>query len=835
MLALACLLLLVSTLLAFRPALDKDFSFVNLDDNRYVYDNAHVTQGLTGDSIRWAYTSLEYDNWHPLTWLSLMVDRQLFGPESVQEHGKKVWGYHLTNILIHAINVIVLFLALRWMTSAFWPSLLVAVLFGLHPLRAESVAWISERKDVLSGLFFLATLWAYAVYAKPGRSWLMYALVIALFIGGLMAKPMLVILPVLLLLLDYWPLGRLPLPGAVSQPAGNAADWQSAPSSWPRILLEKAPLVALAIASSVVTVIAQRGAMLVIDTITFPMRLQNAVVLYATYIGEIFYPVRLAPLYPFPEHGVPWQSVAVSGLVLAAITALVVGLRAWRWLTVGWLWYLVALVPVIGMVQVGVQSMADRYTYLPHIGLYIMLAWTAEKLLAGVPARQWLWGAALVILIPVLVESTAAQTATWKDSETLWTSALKANPNIALAENNLGYIVERNERLDEATRLDQAMKRYEHAVEIRPRYVEAQINLGNVYMRKAQALKPINKQTFKELTDEALKHYNAAIEIRPDYDLGYVNKGTALMFRGEALALRDELVEAENDFRTALKLNPASTEANWKLGLVLGQQGKFDEEIEALRKTVEINPKYSPAHWRLGLVLCERNKLKEGIDALRQTLEVDPNCVEARQTLLTVAQTLFNQGRWEEGIDALRQTVEVDPNCVEAWRMLVQVSQALFKQGRWDEAIRCCHVLLQQPATVREAKRKLGYLYYIKHQPRQALDFWTKYLDANPDSLPVLTMTAWLLATDPDQAVRSGSKCRCWRCERKNSPRAAIRGSWWPWRRRRPRTAISLGPLSSSSRPSRWPTCLFPRPACPTCRRPSSPASHFGTRACGRC
>ena len=228
--------------------------------------------------------------------------------------------------------------------------------------------------------------------------------------------------------------------------------------------------------------------MLVIDTITFPMRLQNAVVSYATYIGEIFYPARLAPLYPFPEHGVPWQSVAVSGLVLAAITVLVVAVRAWRWLTVGWLWYLAALLPVIGLVQVGVQSMADRYTYLPHIGLYIMLAWTVEKLLAGVPARQWLWGTALVILIPFLVESTAAQTATWKDGETLWTGALKANPNIALAENNLGYIVERNERLDEATRLEQAKQRYEHAVEIRPRYVEAQINLGNVYMRKAQAL-----------------------------------------------------------------------------------------------------------------------------------------------------------------------------------------------------------------------------------------------------------------------------------------------------------------------------------------------------------
>ena len=253
------------------------------------------------------------------------------------------------------------------------------------------------------------TLWAYAAYAKHSRSWLRYGLVIVLFIVGLMAKPMLVTLPVLLLLLDYWPLGRLPLRRRAETPAEPG----TGPAEWPvrsllpalRILLEKAPLVVLALASSVVTVIAQRGAMKVIDTITFPMRLENALVSYATYIGEIFYPVNLAPLYPFPEHGVPWPSIAVAALVLAAITALVVRLRAWRWLAVGWLWYLVALLPVIGLVQVGVQAMADRYTYLPHIGLYIMLAWTAEKLTADLPLRRWLWTAALVLLIPVLVQS----------------------------------------------------------------------------------------------------------------------------------------------------------------------------------------------------------------------------------------------------------------------------------------------------------------------------------------------------------------------------------------------------------------------------------------------
>ena len=278
------MVLLVSSILAFRPAMDKDFGFVNLDDNRYVYENEHVAQCLTRDSIVWAVTSLDCDNWHPLTWLSLMFDRQIFGPESLQHP----WGYHVTNILIHAVNVLVLFMALQRMTSALWPSLLVAVLFGLHPLRAESVAWISERKDVLSGLFFLLTLWAYAAYADHGRSWARYGLVIVLFIVGLMAKPMLVTLPVLLLLLDYWPLGRstrdshqLELVGCVTRTAGEMVgsarshDLEntlrgsgsvrtthhqsgipvlhtpySKECGLPRILLEKVPLLVLAAASS---------------------------------------------------------------------------------------------------------------------------------------------------------------------------------------------------------------------------------------------------------------------------------------------------------------------------------------------------------------------------------------------------------------------------------------------------------------------------------------------------------------------------------------------------------------------------------------------------------
>ena len=697
-LAAVCAVLLLGTILAFRPALEKDFSFVNYDDNRYI--NEHVAQGLTKDSIIWAVKSLDYDNWHPLTWLSHMLDRQIFGPESLQ----RPWGYHLTNILIHAINVLVLFLALRRMTSASWPSLLVAVLFGLHPLRAESVAWISERKDVLSGLFFLLTLWAYAAYAQHRRSWGRYGLVVLLFSIGLTAKPMLVTMPVLLLLLDYWPLGRFWPDGthaAVAErqdpPAGANNPQAEGGGRWPiGIVSEKAPLLVLALASSVVTVIAQRGAMKVIDTVTFPMRLENALVSYATYIGELFYPVNLAPLYPFPEHGVPWPKVVVAGLVLAAITALVMWKRAWRWLTVGWLWYLVALLPVIGLIQVGVQGMADRYTYLPHIGLYIMLAWTAEELTANLPLRRLAWTAALVLLVPLLIQAAAAQTGIWKDSKTLWTSALKANPEIALAENNLGLFDESEGRFDEA------FQRYQHAVEIRPRYVEAHINLGNMYMHKAQTLRPMDMQMFKNLIEEALKHYRTAIEIRPDFEQSYVNLGTGLMVRGE-------LAEAEANFRTAL----------------------------------EKDPQYVEAYWKLGRVLCLQKQYREGIDALRKALELAPNCSEAWKTLGQVAQTLVN-----------------DPQ---------------FR----DEAIQCYTLLVQQPETANAATETLGYLYYVQRQPRKAREYWLSFLDSNPDSLPVLTMTAWLLATAPDAEVRDGGKAlalarRAMKISEGNNPRVLV-------------------------------------------------------------
>ena len=381
-----------------------------------------------------------------------------------------------------------------------------------------------------------------------------------------------------------------------------------------------------------------------------------------------------------------------------------------------------------------------------------MLAWAAEELTANLPWRRWLWTAAFVLLLPILIQSTAAQTRTWKDSETLWTSALQANPEIALAENNLGYIFEY-----EKGQLDEALKRYAHAVNIRPRYVEARINLGNAYAKKAQRLNPIDEPMFMSLTDEALRHYNTALEVRPDYELARVNLCTTLLLRGELLLKHGELPQAESNFRAALEKDPRYVDACWMLGAVLCQQNRF-EGIDDLRKAVEIDPHCSPARWRLGLVLCQRGQFKEGIDALRQTVEIDPDFSEAWQTLAQVAQTLFNQGRYDEAVPCCQLLVQHPATASEAWQTLAQMAQILFNQGRYDEALPCCEILLQHPATARKATETLGYLYYVKHQPRKALEYWTSFLDDHPDSLPVLTMTAWLLATDPDPAVRNGEK-----------------------------------------------------------------------------
>ena len=392
------------------------FEFVNFDDDTYVYENPEVSQGLTFKGIIWAFTRFHSFNWHPLTWLSHMLDCQLYGSNP--------GGHHLTNILLHAVAAILLFLVLRQMTGALWRSAFVAAVFAVHPLHVESVAWVSERKDVLSGVFFMLTIGTYVRYARQPWSPAHYGLVALLFALGLMCKPMLVTLPILMLLLDYWPLNRFS---------------NFTPQVFFRLVAEKIPLFALAAVSCAVTIFAQTDAIKSFDQISLPLRVGNALVSYAIYLKQMFWPSNLAVLYPFPSHGeVIWKMILAS-IVLFSISASVFVLRKTRpYLLVGWLWYLVMLVPVIGIFQVGTQAHADRYTYLPQIGLYLLLTWTAVDLCAGWRFRRVVLGGSSTVILVALIFCARAQASYWQNSESLWTHALACTSDNFIAHNNLG-------------------------------------------------------------------------------------------------------------------------------------------------------------------------------------------------------------------------------------------------------------------------------------------------------------------------------------------------------------------------------------------------------------
>lgn len=497
----AALVLLVW--LAHGPGLDN--GFVNYDDNVYVTENDRVLGGLTRRNIAWAFTTGHGANWHPLTWLSLQADVTLFGTDAA--------GFHRTNLVLHAANAVVLFLALRALTGAGRRSLAVAALFAVHPLHVESVGWVAERKDLLSALFGLLALWAYAGYVRrPGSG--RFGLVFGCMALGLTAKPMLVTLPAVLLLLDVWPLGRLP-------------------AQWRRVAWEKLALLALSLMSAGITLAVQSagGAVKPLEDIPMAARLGNAVVAYAVYLRKAVWPVDLAPFYPHPEVQMPVAPVVGAAALLVGLTVLAVGSARRRpYLLVGWLWYLGTLVPVIGLVQVGWQSLADRYTYLPLIGIYLAVVWGLADLAKAWRVPGWLPAGAGVVVLGLCVWLTRAQTAVWHDSATLWRHALAVTRDNYVAHNHLGL-----PQLD-AMRLDEAEANFRAAVRLRPDYAEAHNNLAATLM------------------------------------------GT------------NQLDEAERHLRTALELYPRMAVARSNLGLVLQRQGRLDEAIVSLRQAVKLEP-----------------------------------------------------------------------------------------------------------------------------------------------------------------------------------------------------------------------------------------------------
>ena len=424
-----CVFLAGITLMVFYPALGSQF--INFDDNLYVYQNPEVISGLNLKSVGWAFTHTVADNWHPVTMLSHMLDCQLYGLDAGR--------HHLTSLLLHTAAVIGLFLVLRRLTGALWPSAFVAAVFAVHPLRVESVAWVSERKDVLSGLFFMLTLAAYGHYVRDPKSIRRYLLVMLALALGLMSKPMLITTPFVLLLLDYWPLRRF------VQPDSN-------PSWIPRrLVVEKIPLLLLSIVFCAVTVLVQSNTIKPMTAFPLTMRIDNALVSYAVYLGQMFYPLNLAVFYPYPADGPALWKILLALLTLAAVSTFAFRWRRKRpYFLVGWLWYLGMLVPVIGLVQVGEQARADRYTYLPQIGLYLMVAYGVAELFGGWRFRRLFLSGLSIFVVGALIFLARIQVSYWKDSQSLWTHALAVTSGNYYAENNLGNTLLRMGKVDEA-------------------------------------------------------------------------------------------------------------------------------------------------------------------------------------------------------------------------------------------------------------------------------------------------------------------------------------------------------------------------------------------------
>jgi protein O-mannosyl-transferase len=479
-----CVALAALSWLVFGQTLWHDF--VNYDDPRYVYENTKITDGLSISGIAWAFTHIHSMNWHPLTTISHMLDCQLYG--------SKAGGHHFTNVLLHILAVILLFLGLLQMTGAFWRSAFVAAVFAIHPLRVESVAWIAERKDVLSGVFFMLTLLTYVYYVRLPRIG-RYLVVVCVFACGLMCKPMLVTLPFVLLLLDYWPLDRIK--GQV----------------WKRVL-EKIPLIALSVVSSIATFLAQKGAVGWTEELPILERINNAVVSYVLYIWQMLWPVNLAVFYPHPENRLPLWEIISSLLLLICVTAVAVTLRKHRpYLITGWLWYLGMLVPVIGLVQVGWQGRADRYTYLPQIGLYIAVTWAVADLTTLWRRQRTILTVAALLTIVVLSWRAWIQTWYWRDSETLFNHALAVTTNNDVAENNLGIEYLRQGNVDGAISLLQT------AVDLRPDNSPAHENLAKALLQKGNVA-------------DALIHYRKLLELQPDNIEVHNIVGTVLIQQG---------------------------------------------------------------------------------------------------------------------------------------------------------------------------------------------------------------------------------------------------------------------------------------------------------------
>jgi protein O-mannosyl-transferase len=703
-----CLLLALLTAAVYWPVARN--GFINFDDPDYISGNPPVLAGLTLGGAQWAFTSMHSSNWHPLTWLSHMLDCQIYG--------LKPGGHHVTSLLLHIADTLLLFCVLKRMTGACWRSALVAALFALHPLHVESVAWVSERKDVLSMFFFLLTLGAYVRYADKSRvsslkskvqgplpsaaehaprtpqhaarlsSSVFYLLALLFFAFGLMSKPMLVTLPFVLLLLDYWPLKRVTSGGwrvARAVSPGTCQPW--------RLIWEKIPFFALAAASCVVTFLVQRasGAMPSLARSPLEVRLANGVIAYVRYLGKTLWPSKLAVFYPWTPFE-SWEVPAAALLLVIVTVGLFLAAKKQPALLIGWLWFLGTLVPVIGLVQVGKQSLADRYTYLPHIGLFIALVWGAAALVDRLKWPRLVSMAAAGLLLAGCGIVSFQQVSYWRSSRTLFGHALAVT-----SRNFVAYAVFANVLVEEG-KLTEAIEQCRKSLEIAPEYPEAHNTLGNIYAKLEKA-------------DEALASYRAAAEGDPTYPDPRIGMAEVLLKQGK-------LAEAEAKCREALQLAPTHLPTLFCLATALHRQGKLDEAADYYHRILKLQPELYTPHRALGNVFVAQGKPDQAIAEFQLALKARPQDADTHVVLGVV---LLQKDRVEDATAQFSEATRLQPTNAIAHYQL-----ALIHQGR--------------------------------KETKAAIDSYHQALKAQPDWPESLNNLAWVLAANPDASLRNGAE-----------------------------------------------------------------------------
>jgi len=696
---LLAVLLVSLTVAVYWPATRCDF--VNLDDDVYVTSNVHVQAGLNWESVQWAFLNPVSANWHPVTMLSHMLDCDM--------SGLNPWGHHLMSVLIHALNAALVFALLLQLTGAMWRSALVAALFAVHPLHVESVAWVAERKDVLSSFFGLLTLIFYSRYAQklkanPSASRFFlhspfYWMALFFLALGLMSKAMLVTWPFVMLLLDYWPLDRFK----------RDRVWE--------LVMEKVPFFILTVAASVVTFVVQKqgGAVIAVEAFPLGARVGNALVSYCRYLGKMFWPVDMAVYYPHPGYW-PLMELLLAVVFLCGISVLLFAARRrYPFLLMGWLWFAGTLVPVIGLVQVGEQAMADRYTYIPSLGVLILTIWGAYEL-----AGRWrhhvivlsLAGSSAIILCLAV---TRHQLGFWKDSEALFRHTLAITENNELAHNDLGTALLNKGQFSEA------ISQFQEAIRLKPNAAEIHNNLGTALLNKGK-------------TDEAVSQFQEAIRLKPVLTEAHINLGLVFLSKGQTDEAIDQLQEA-------VRLKPDFTEAYINLGVALLHKDRTDEAIDQFQEAILLKPDSALAHYNLALALVRNNQVDEAISQYQEAIRLKPDDAD---THIDLGAVLLNKGEIDEAISQYQEAIRLKPD--EA-AMHNKLGIALAKKNQIDEAIVQFREAIHLKPDYADAQSNLAKALELKNK--------LNVLASDP---AVLNNLAWELATSPDARIREGSR-----------------------------------------------------------------------------